>query len=72
MTFVQIMLTGVGDHLLRAEGAVRSFMFKSWIIGPNCAGPSFERLSLEISQDSLSKDSPGQVGTNEVEVKIEI
>ena len=31
-------------------------------IGPNCAGMSFERLSFEMSKDSLSKDNPAQVG----------
>ena len=39
---------------------------KTLILCPDCAGPSFERLSPEMSKDSLSKDNPAQVGCYEI------
>jgi len=61
VTCIELYLLGWGNTCfeLRVLSGIAS---KSLIIGPNCAGPSFERLSFEMSKDSLSKDNPAKVG----------
>jgi len=63
---MEMMLTGVGDHLLLAW-MLSGIASTNSMIGPNCTGPSlkrlsFEMLSFEMSKDSIVKDAPAQVG----------
>ena len=47
----------VGDHLFFQLRVLSGIASKILIIGPDCVGMSFERLSFEMSEDNLSNES---------------